>query len=123
MSQFDAAFAVVQGAIADRPIPGAVLGLLEDGRMTVRAVGHAAIEPVRVAMDEATLFDLASLTKVIFTTTAILRLVEQGRIGLDDPLTAAIPDLRQYDVGGAAELRLNFRQCLAHQTHLPGQDW
>ena len=119
MSRFDAAFAVVQDAIANGPIPGAVLGLLEDGRMTVRAMGHAAVAPALVAMGEATMFDLASLTKVIFTTTAILRLVEQGRIGLDDFLTVAIPDLRQYDLGGAAERRLNFRQCLAHQTHLP----
>src|SRR6202044_2963526 len=64
-------------------------------------------------------FDLASLTKVIFTVTAILRLVQAGKIGLDDPLTVALPDLRQYDVAGAAERRLTFRQCLSHQTHLP----
>ena len=87
--------------------------------MTVRAVGRAVVEPMPVAMGEGTVFDLASLTKVIFTTTAILRLVETGRIGLDDPLTVAIPDLRQYDVAGAAERRLSFRQCLAHRTHLP----
>ena len=38
-------------------------------------------------------FDLASLTKAIFTTTAILRLVEQGRVALDQPLGELIPDL------------------------------
>ena len=119
MTQFDRAFAPIQAAIDSGRIPGAVLGLLEEGRTTVRATGHAVIEPVRVAMREETVFDLASLTKVVFTTTAILRLVEQGRIGLDDPLTVAIPDLRQYDVAGAAERRLTFRQCLAHATHLP----
>ncbi len=119
MTQFDRAFAPIQAAIDSAGIPGAVLGLLEDGRTTLRATGHAVIEPERVAMREGTVFDLASLTKVVFTTTAILRLVEQGRIGLDDPLTAAIPDLRQYDVAGAAERRLTFRQCLAHATHLP----
>ena len=68
--------------------------------------------------DAATWFDLASLTKVLFTTPAILRLAAQGRIGLDDPLIVAIPDLRQYD-RSAPERRLTFRQCLAHQTHLP----
>lgn len=119
MTQFDRAFAPIQAAIDSACIPGAVLGLLEDGRTTVRATGHAVIEPERVSMREGTVFDLASLTKVVFTTTAILRLVEQGRIGLDDPLTVAIPDLRQYDVAGAAERRLTFRQCLAHATHLP----
>jgi CubicO group peptidase (beta-lactamase class C family) len=56
---------------------------------------------------------------VIFTTTTVLRLVDEGRIALDDPLTKAIPDLRQYDVAGARERTLTFRQCLAHATHLP----
>ncbi|MCC6719428.1 MAG: beta-lactamase family protein [Acetobacteraceae bacterium] len=118
MNRFNAAFALVEEAVAAGGIPGAVLGLLEDGGTTVRAVGAAVAAP-RVAMAEGTVFDLASLTKVVFTTTAILRLVEEGRIGLDDPLTVAIPDLRQYDVAGAAERRLTFRQCLAHRTHLP----
>lgn len=102
------------------PIPGGVLGVLHpDGRRTLRAEGLAQREPEAVAMREDTVFDLASLTKVVFTTTAILRQVEAGRIGLDEPLAAAIPDLRQYDVAGAAERRLTFRQCLSHQTHLP----
>jgi CubicO group peptidase (beta-lactamase class C family) len=119
MTRFDTAFAAVRAAIEAGRIPGAVLGLLEEGRMTVRAAGWAAIEPERVAMREGTVFDLASLTKVVFTTPAILRLVGEGRIGLDDRLTVAIPDVRQYDVAGAAERRLTFRQCLAHATHLP----
>lgn len=119
MSPFDRAFAPVEAAIGAGRIPGAVLGLLEEGRTTLRAAGHAVLEPDRAAMREGTVFDLASLTKVVFTTTAILRLVEQGRIGLDDPLAVAIPDLRQYDVADAAERRLTFRQCLAHATHLP----
>ena len=106
MSVFDAGFAVVQAAVAGGRIPGAVLGLLDDGRVTVRAVGQAVVEPSLVAMRDETVFDLASLTKVIFTTTAILRLVEAGRIGLDDPLCVAIPDLRQYDVVLDASARL-----------------
>ncbi len=117
--RFDAAFDRVRAAVEAGSIPGAVLGLLDQERVSVQAVGHAVVEPDRVAMRAGTMFDLASLTKVIFTTTAILRLVEQGRIGLDDPLTVAIPDLRQYDVAGAAERLLTFRQCLAHRTHLP----
>jgi CubicO group peptidase (beta-lactamase class C family) len=64
-------------------------------------------------------FDLASVSKVIATTTMILSLADQGRIDLDRPLTDAIPDLRQYDIAGAAERKLTFRDCLAHRTHLP----
>jgi CubicO group peptidase (beta-lactamase class C family) len=69
-------------------------------------------------MHRQTRFDLASHTKVLFTTPTILRLVAQHRIDLDDKLTVAIPDLRQYDPQ-AAERHLTFRQCLSHQTHLP----
>jgi CubicO group peptidase (beta-lactamase class C family) len=69
-------------------------------------------------MHRDTWFDLASLTKVLFTTPAILRLVADGGIGLDARLVAAIPDLRQYDAA-ARERELTFRQCLSHQTHLP----
>lgn len=119
MTQFDAAFAPVQAAIAGARIPGAVLGLLEHGQTTLRATGLATLEPSRTPMRENTVFDLASLTKVVFTTTAILRFAEQGRLDLDAPLATAIPDLRQYDVAHAPERRLTFRQCLAHATHLP----
>lgn len=105
--------------IERRDIPGAVLGIVTaDGQRAVRWKGLAQIEPQEESLARETWFDLASLTKVIFTTTAILKLVEEGRIALDDPLIAVMPDLRQYDMA-AAERRLTFRQCLAHQTHLP----
>jgi CubicO group peptidase (beta-lactamase class C family) len=114
-----AAFAPVAQAIAAGRIPGAVLGLVAGGERLMEAAGAAQLAPTYAPMRVDIWFDLASLTKVVFTTNAILGLVREGRIGLDDPLTVAIPDLRQYDVGGAAERRLTFRQCLTHQTHLP----
>ncbi len=114
----DRAFAPSRAAVAEGRIPGAALGLLtRDGR-AVRVAGSAQLVPVPREMTRETWFDLASLTKVLFTTPAILALAEQGRIGLDDPLVSVIPDLRQYDMA-AAERRLTFRQCLGHQTHLP----
>ena len=101
------------------PIPGAVLGLVtKAGDRAVHVAGQAQREPDRVPMQRQTWFDLASLTKVLFTTPSILRLAARGAFALDDPLTVAIPDLRQYE-SAAAERRLSFRQCLAHQTHLP----
>jgi CubicO group peptidase (beta-lactamase class C family) len=118
-SRAQSAFHPVLAAIHENRIPGAVLGVVANGERMIVSAGAAQTEPEGVDMRTDTWFDLASLTKVIFTTTAILRLVQQGRIGLDDPLTVAIPDLRQYDVAGAAERRLTFRQCLTHQTHLP----
>lgn len=119
-SSAERAFAPLRAAIAEGRIPGGVLGVLEpDGSRHVLWAGHAQLEPGPEPMARDTWFDLASLTKVVFTTTAILRLVERDRIALDDRLTVAIPDLRQYDVAGAAERQLTFRHCLAHRTHLP----
>ncbi|KLK94291.1 esterase [Microvirga vignae] len=115
----DQAFAPAASSIDCGDIPGAVLGIVTaDGQRDVRWKGYAQIEPHEENLSRETWFDLASLTKVIFTTTTILRLMEEGRIALDDPLIKVIPDLRQYDMN-AAERRLTFRQCLAHQTHLP----
>jgi CubicO group peptidase (beta-lactamase class C family) len=105
-------------ATADH-IPGAALGVVTaTGDRAVEVFGLAQREPDRAPMHRGTWFDLASLTKILFTTPAIMRFVAQGRIALDDKLTVAIPDLRQYD-SAAAERRLTFRQCLSHQTHLP----
>ena len=100
-------------------IPGAILGIVtQTGDRAAALFGHAQTEPSHRPLHRETWFDLASLTKILFTTPAILQLAAQGRIALDDPLTAAIPDLRQYDPN-APERRLTLRQCLTHQTHLP----
>ena len=100
-------------------IPGAVLGVVtRAGDRAVAAYGQAQLEPQPAPMQRGTWFDLASLTKVLFTTPAILLLVAEGRIALDDKLTTAIPDLRQYDPT-APERHLTFRHCLSHLTHLP----
>ena len=113
------AFEPVTQAIAASRIPGAALGLVSaSGDRAVIFGGSAQLVPRPQALRRASYFDLASLTKVIFCTTAILRLVEQRRVNLDDPLSKAIPDLRQYDLN-APERKLTFRQCLSHQTHLP----
>lgn len=115
----DAAFVPAAEALAAGRIPGAALGVVtRDGARAVRFSGLAQREPEPAPLKRETWFDLASLTKVIFTTTAILRLSAEGRFALDDPLTRLIPDLRQYDAA-AAERGLTFRQCLAHQTFLP----
>jgi CubicO group peptidase (beta-lactamase class C family) len=114
------AFSPAADAVASDRIPGATLGIITaDGRRAVNVAGMAALVPEPEALTEDHWFDLASVSKVIATTTMILTLADQGRIDLDRPLTDAIPDLRQYDVAGAAERQLTFRDCLAHRTHLP----
>lgn len=114
------AFAPVAEALATGRIPGATLGIVTaDGRCAVQVSGMAALVPEPEPLTDAHWFDLASVSKVIATTTMVLTLAAQGKLNLDRPLTDAIPDLRQYDVANAAERRLTFRDCLAHRTHLP----
>ena len=116
----DAAFQPVVEAVEAGRIPGAALGLVTAaGESEVRFAGTAALVPEPETLTRDHWFDLASLSKVIATTTMILTLAEQGRIDLDRPLTDAIPDLRQYDVAAAAERRLTFRDCLMHRSFLP----
>ena len=115
----DSAFAPAAAAIAERRIPGATLGIVTaTGSCAVRLSGAAQLMPEHRPLTREAWFDLASLTKVIFTAAKVLELAEAGRIDLDAPLASAIPDLRQYELQ-AAERRLTFRQCLGHQTHLP----
>lgn len=115
----DAVFAPVAQAISSGKIPGAVLGILgKDGTRHIRHAGAAQLVPNRREMTEDKIFDLASLTKVLLTTPAVLRLVAEGRIDLDDPISAAISDLYQY-VAGHALRKITVRQCLSHQSGLP----
>ena len=118
-SILDRAFAPLAEAVAARRIPGGVLGIVDrDGNRAVRAIGAAQLVPVERPMTTDTWFDLASLTKVLFTTPRILALAEAGTIDLDAPLTTVLPDFRQYNAD-AWERKITFRQCLGHQTPLP----
>jgi CubicO group peptidase (beta-lactamase class C family) len=114
------AFEPVQESIEAKRIPGGVLGVVDASRArATRAIGSAQLVPEVRPMTERTWFDLASLTKVIFTTERILAHAEAGRIDLDAPLISVIPDFRQYDPNNW-ERKVTFRQCLGHQTQFPG---
>ena len=116
----DRAFAPLQAAVEAKRVPGGVLGVVDrDGNRATRAIGLAQIVPMQRPMNEGTWFDLASLTKVIFTTQRILLAAEAGVIDLDAPLVSVLRDFRQYDVDNW-ERKITFRQCLGHQTPFPG---
>ncbi|SPJ24514.1 serine hydrolase domain-containing protein [Palleronia abyssalis] len=116
--KIDRALSLIDAAIDAGRIPGAVLGVIDGDDRTLVAQGQAARIPAPEPMREETVFDLASLTKVIFTTERILGHVRAGRMALDAPLTDVIPDLRQYDLA-AWERQVTVRQCLGHQTPFP----
>jgi uncharacterized protein YbbC (DUF1343 family)/CubicO group peptidase (beta-lactamase class C family) len=106
--------AVIQQAIADNNIPGAVLVVGHDGKVIYRkAYGHRSLEPKRELMTLDTIFDLASLTKVIATTTAVMQLMEQGKVRMNDPVAKYIPEFAQ---NGKDDITI--RQLLTHYSGL-----
>ena len=106
--------AVIEQAIHDGNIPGAVLIVGHNGQVMYRkAYGSRALEPRREAMTLDTIFDLASLTKVIVTTTAVMQLVERGKVRLNDPVAKYLPEFKQ---NGKEDVTV--RQLLIHYSGL-----
>ena len=95
-----------------RAYPGGVLAVLYQGELVIRwAVGLASHTPSRRRATATTVYDLASLTKVVVTTPLILQAVASGRLRLDDPLTVHLPEARQPG--------LTVRHLLTHTSGLP----
>ncbi|MGA9529964.1 MAG: serine hydrolase [Terriglobales bacterium] len=87
---------IVNDAIAQQQIPGAVLIVGHDGQVIYRkAYGDRAVVPRREAMTLDTVFDCASLTKVVATTMAVMQLWEQGKFRMLDPVAKYIPEFAQ----------------------------
>src|ERR1700738_2719547 len=87
---------LMEKAVADQNIPGGVLLVGHNGRVVYRkAFGWRSLEPEREPMTVDTIFDLASLTKCVATTTAVMQLFEEGRVRLNDPVAAYLPEFAQ----------------------------
>jgi CubicO group peptidase (beta-lactamase class C family) len=85
--------AAINKAVQDGQIPGAVLLIGHKGKVVYRkAYGQRWLEPKREPMTLDTVFDMASLTKVIATTSSVMRLFEQGQIRLNDTVAKYIPE-------------------------------
>ena len=87
----DEVVALARQAIENRIFPGCVLGLIDDGRRDVRAVGKPTYESGR-QLSERSIYDVASLTKTIATATLMHLLIDEGRCDLGDPVCKYIPE-------------------------------
>jgi uncharacterized protein YbbC (DUF1343 family) len=104
---------VIDEAIEQGRMPGAVLLVGHDGNVVYRkAYGKRALVPSAEAMTVDTIFDLASLTKVVATTTSLMKLFEEGRFRLNDRVTAYIPEFQ----GGKSDITL--RNLFTHFSGL-----
>ena len=106
---------IIAQAIEAKKFPGAVVIVGHDGHIVFhRAYGNRSLIPEPEAMSEDTVFDVASLTKVLCTTTAVMQLYEQGRFVLNDPVAKYLPDFAANGKGD-----ITIRQLLTHYSGLP----
>jgi CubicO group peptidase (beta-lactamase class C family) len=105
--------ALIEQGIADHRLPGAVWWIEHDGVFQHGAVGKRAIEPVEELMTEDTLFDAASLTKVVATTPAVMLLAERGTLDLEAPVQKYIEEFRRHGKDG-----ITLRHLLTHTSGL-----
>ncbi|MDF1826535.1 MAG: DUF1343 domain-containing protein [Verrucomicrobiales bacterium] len=119
---------VIEQSIEKGDIPGAVLWIESKGEVYQRAYGRRVVSPGSEEMTVDTIFDVASLTKVMATTPAILHLSEGGRLALDAPVSDYLPEFSDGgirsepvdpEVTAKDRERITVRDLLTHQSGLP----
>ena len=112
LAQMDA---VINAEIAQHHLPGAVVLVARKGRVIWdKSYGSRAVEPTREPMTVDTIFDLASLTKIVATATSIMILVERGKLRIADPVSLYIPELK-----GEGREHITIEELLTHRSGYP----
>ena len=104
--------AAIEGAVAEGLTPGAVVWIESRGqRLHHQSYGERSLVPDREPMTTDTVFDCASLTKVMVTAPAVMMLVEEGKVRLNDRIQTYLPEFRD-------RTRITVRQLLTHYSGL-----
>ncbi|HEX8722690.1 MAG TPA: exo-beta-N-acetylmuramidase NamZ domain-containing protein [Pyrinomonadaceae bacterium] len=104
--------AAVNESVGRKELPGAVVLVARRGGVVWRkAYGARALVPAREAMTADTIFDVASLTKIVATATSVMILVERGKVRLADPVSRYIPELK-----GEGRERVTVEHLLTHRS-------
>lgn len=111
---------VIEEAISEGTIPGAVLSVVRgDDIVWLKAYGNKSVVPETVPMTTGTMFDLASCSKVMGTTLAIMQLIEDGKLLLEDKVSLFIPDFAPWtDPETGEEVQIRVRDLLTHSSGL-----
>ena len=117
LAKLDAAIAE---SIGKKECPGAVVLVGRHGKVVFRkAYGNRAVVPAPEPMTADTVFDMASLTKVVATATSVMTLVEDGKVRLQDRVTKFIPE---FAAGGGARDQVTVEELLTHRAGLAADD-
>ncbi len=105
---------IMHQAIFDSTFPGGVVAVVKDGKLVYQeGFGYHTYKKTEPVSDNA-VYDLASLTKVVATTTAIMDLVDKGKIALDDPVSKYFEEFSK-----GAKQQITIRHLLLHSSGLP----
>ena len=116
-------YAVLDKAVANGAFPGGVLGVGWQGKLVVHPFGRLENESPAYDVDRNSIYDMASLTKAMATTTAVMMLVEDKRLDLDAPVGRYLPEFAAAattDPHPAWRARVTVRMLLLHDSGLPG---
>jgi beta-N-acetylhexosaminidase len=121
-AQLQPAFDVIEKAVADKAFPGATIAVGYRGKVSYHAFGHLSYDANSAAVKTDTMYDLASLTKVVVTTTLVEKLVEDdfpSPLDLDAPVSRYLPE---WAKGPQPEWRakVTVRNLMTHTSGLPG---
>ncbi|HVP43195.1 MAG TPA: serine hydrolase domain-containing protein [Terriglobales bacterium] len=119
-TRFARAFDVLRDGIARHAFPGAAVAITHQGRLVaLKGLGRFTYEPESPAVQPETIYDLASVTKAVATTTMAMILYERGQFDLDAPLITALPEFAGDD---SRRQQVTFRMLLAHSSGLPAYE-
>ena len=119
--QFAAAYSVLERAISEQAFPGASFAVLARGRvLALDGVGAFTYDEPAETVTASTVYDLASLTKVIATTAVAMLMYQNGSLQLDQPLTSILPAFAQGEGPGSVRHQVTLRLLLSHASGLPG---
>lgn len=117
---FSHAFEVLQRAIADHAFPGASVAVIHCGKLVaLKALGRFTYDESSQQVDAESIFDLASVSKVVATTSMAMILYEHGLLDLDAPVVGVLPEFAGEDT---RRREITFRMLLAHSSGLPAYE-
>jgi CubicO group peptidase (beta-lactamase class C family) len=103
--------------IEHKSFPGAAVAIAHQGQLVaLKGFGHFTYDAGSPPVTATTVYDLASVTKVVATTAACMVLYEQGKFHLEQPVVEVLPEFAGYD---ARRAQITFRMLLAHSSGLP----